>query len=202
MPRTEEQNEAIRAATRDKIQAAAISLFTRKGFATTSVQDIARAAGISTGLMYRHYRTKEDLFAAIVTMAADGLDAVIDTFGSDAPATSLITGFVREYLGDIEDGGTALDFYLLLFQAVLFNPNDPRIAYLLDRQEALLQATVRLIKRGQRAGEFRSGSPTAMADCLFAGLSGLALAKASRRERFNAPKAELLTAFLIKETTR
>ncbi|QTR05940.1 helix-turn-helix transcriptional regulator, partial [Saccharothrix algeriensis] len=45
----------MRADTRRRIEIAAVRLFARQGFAATSVRDIAREAGISTGLMYRHY---------------------------------------------------------------------------------------------------------------------------------------------------
>lgn len=201
MPRTPEQYEAMRAATRDKIQNAAISLFTRKGFAATSVQDIARAAGISTGLMYRHYRTKDDLFGALIDQAADGLDAVIESFRSDRSAPELINAFVREFLGDIAAGGASLEFYLLMHQAVLFDSTDPRIVRLLDRQEDLTRATARLIRRGQRDGSFRPGRPAALADLLFAAIGGLTVMRFTRGDRFSTPKPEQVTAFLIKDLT-
>jgi AcrR family transcriptional regulator len=199
MPRSAEQNEVIRAATRDRIQAAAITLFTRKGFAATSVQDIAGAAGISTGLMYRHYRTKEDLFGAIVEQAGSGLEAVAARFRTDLPARDLLLGFAREYLDDIAAGGTTLDFYLLLQQAVLKGGDDPRIEQLLVRNETLFAETVRLVERGQHEGTFRDGPATTLADVFFASLGGLALLKLTRGDRFSVPSPELFTATLIKE---
>ncbi len=199
MPRSAEQNEVIRAATRDRIQAAAITLFTRKGFAATSVQDIAGKAGISTGLMYRHYRTKDDLFGAIVDQAADGLEVVATAFRTEAPARELILGFAREFLDDIAAGGTSLEFYLLLQQAVLKGGDDARITRLLDRHETLFAETVRLIERGQRDGTFRDGPAATLADVFFASLGGLALMKLTRGDRFTAPTPELFTAILIKD---
>jgi AcrR family transcriptional regulator len=44
MPRTKQQNEQIRNATREKIQSAAMQLFVQKGFGSTNVQDIADLA--------------------------------------------------------------------------------------------------------------------------------------------------------------
>lgn len=199
MPRSAEQNEVIRAATRDRIQVAAITLFTRKGFAATSVQDIAGEAGISTGLMYRHYRTKDDLFGAIVEQAATGLDAVTALFRTDPPARDLLLSFAREYLDDIAAGGTSLEFYLLLQQAVLKGGDDPRIDHLLDRHETLFAETVRLVERGQREGTFRDGPAATLADVFFASLGGLALMKLTRGERFAVPSPELFTATVIKE---
>jgi AcrR family transcriptional regulator len=199
MPRSQEQNEVIRAATRDRIQGAAITLFTRKGFAATSVQDIAGEAGISTGLMYRHYRTKEDLFGAIVEQAGSGLEAVAARFRTDLPARDLLLAFAREYLDDIAAGGTTLEFYLLLQQAVLKGGDDPRIEQLLDRHETLFAETVRLVERGQREGTFRDGPAATLADVFFASLGGLALLKLTRGDRLAVPSPELFAATLIKE---
>jgi AcrR family transcriptional regulator len=48
LPRTKGQYEAMR--------------IRKKGFAATNVQDIAEGAGISIGLMYRHYKTSTHLY--------------------------------------------------------------------------------------------------------------------------------------------
>lgn len=50
---------------RDQILAAAAACFTTEGFHQTSIDAIARAAGISPGLIYRHFKGKEDLIAAM-----------------------------------------------------------------------------------------------------------------------------------------
>ena len=59
MARTKEQNERMTMATRKKIMEAGLVLFAQKGFALTSIKDIAEAAGISTGLIYRHFHPRK-----------------------------------------------------------------------------------------------------------------------------------------------
>ncbi|HLT61366.1 MAG TPA: helix-turn-helix domain-containing protein [Microlunatus sp.] len=194
MPRSQEQNAALRAATRDRILTAAVTLFARRGFAATGVEEIARDAGVSTGLIYRHFRTKDDLFGAIVDLATAGLDAVTERFGGDGPADDLLRDFVTEVLADLGESGPALDFYLLLQQAARRDPADPRIAGLLDRQAALTAATARLIARGQRDGALRPGPAPALADLLFATLAGLTQLAAARGAGFTPPPAELVLA--------
>ncbi len=51
---------------RSKIERAALSLFTRKGFHGTSVREIAKKAGVSMGKLYIYYHTKEDIFIDLV----------------------------------------------------------------------------------------------------------------------------------------
>jgi len=47
--------------TRERIEAAAIHLFVKKGVAETTVRDIARALEMSEGALYRHFASKEQL---------------------------------------------------------------------------------------------------------------------------------------------
>ncbi len=48
--------------TRDAIQEAAVKLFTDKGFERTSIEDIAKAAGIGKTTIYGYFATKDDIF--------------------------------------------------------------------------------------------------------------------------------------------
>ncbi|UJF35638.1 TetR/AcrR family transcriptional regulator [Paenibacillus hexagrammi] len=66
MPRNPEEFERIRQAAKEKIHAAAMLLFIKKGYHATSIEDVSRQAQISKGLLYNYYKGKEDLLAAMV----------------------------------------------------------------------------------------------------------------------------------------
>src|SRR4051794_10716993 len=53
-------------ATRRGLLKAARKLFGRKGYASTSVDEVVRAAGVTKGALYHHFRDKDDLFKAVV----------------------------------------------------------------------------------------------------------------------------------------
>ena len=63
-----ERGEKIREATKEKILEAAVALFAKKGLTGTSAKDIAKNAGVSVGLMYHYYKTKEEMFDDIVAL--------------------------------------------------------------------------------------------------------------------------------------
>ena len=65
-PRTEHQFEQIREARKHDIMVAALELFAAEGFHTTSISKIAARAGISKGLIYNYYSSKEDLIKSII----------------------------------------------------------------------------------------------------------------------------------------
>ena len=66
MPRTPEENDRIRQASKEKIRAAAMEFFIKQGYYATSISDIAKQAGISKGLLYNYYKGKEELLSEMV----------------------------------------------------------------------------------------------------------------------------------------
>lgn len=70
-PRTPSQNQALRDKTRQRILAAGLKLFARKGYGETSVQELAREAGLSQGLLYRHFTGKAALLRALMQQSME-----------------------------------------------------------------------------------------------------------------------------------
>ena len=55
-----------RAAKPQQILDAARALFLKDGFSATSMDAVAKAAGVSKATVYAHYKSKEELFAAMI----------------------------------------------------------------------------------------------------------------------------------------
>jgi AcrR family transcriptional regulator len=68
-----------RAERREQLLAAATHAFAGTGFAATSLDDIAQAAGISRVLLYRHFDSKTDLYRAVLDRAIGRLTAAVGT---------------------------------------------------------------------------------------------------------------------------
>ena len=52
---------------KDKIIQESARLFSSKGFSSTSINEILEAAGASKGGLYNHFKTKEELFSAVLS---------------------------------------------------------------------------------------------------------------------------------------
>jgi TetR/AcrR family transcriptional repressor of nem operon len=63
--------------TRDRLIAAAMQLFWEKGYTTTSVADIVRAAGAHSGSLYHFFPTKQDLLVAVLERYLDGIHPML-----------------------------------------------------------------------------------------------------------------------------
>jgi AcrR family transcriptional regulator len=57
--------------TPEAIRAAAATLFAERGYATVSVREIAKAAGVDPSLVIRHFRSKEQLFLETMQLDLD-----------------------------------------------------------------------------------------------------------------------------------
>lgn len=66
MPRTKAQFEAIRKESRQKILDAALEVFAKQGYHSSTVEAIAKTAGISKGLMYNYFKSKEDVLQELM----------------------------------------------------------------------------------------------------------------------------------------
>lgn len=64
MTRSSTQNAALRDATRHRLLEGALACFAEQGFASVTVREIAARAGLSTGLLYRHFVDKDALLVA------------------------------------------------------------------------------------------------------------------------------------------
>lgn len=67
----------MRLASRERILKAAMDLFIAKGFHDTTTREITVAAGISKGLMYNYFTSKEAILEAIIDLRTQDLSAVI-----------------------------------------------------------------------------------------------------------------------------
>ncbi len=90
MPRTEKQWEEIRENRKAQIMETALELFANEGYYSTSISKIAKKAGISKGLMYNYFTSKEQLIRVIIDK---GIQDLATTFDQDEDGVLTDTEF-------------------------------------------------------------------------------------------------------------
>src|SRR3954470_20425803 len=76
VPRVSEDHLTAR---REQILAAARTCFLTKGLHNTSMQDLIQEAGMSVGAVYRYFKSKNEIIAAIAATVVGGVQQHIDT---------------------------------------------------------------------------------------------------------------------------
>ncbi|MEU8780942.1 TetR/AcrR family transcriptional regulator [Streptomyces sp. NPDC048637] len=186
-----DRSRAARAEARTRIEDTAARLFAERGFAGTTIGEIAAEAGLSKPMLYRHFDSKQELHLALLERHRDELAA--------APIRELLHGE-----GDLGTRMTAM--YDAWFGHVESHPYTWRMMFRDTTGEAQVQAFHRELQRRQRETdmallrEFVPGIPEAelepLGEAIRSALHGLAL---WWLERPDQPR-ELLVAAMTRIT--
>jgi AcrR family transcriptional regulator len=87
---------------REQLLQAALRIAARGGITTVSLADVTAEAGVSVGLLYHYFSTKEDLLAAAVDRAADTLLAALDDGPASEPFDQALA-LLHAYLQYVQD---------------------------------------------------------------------------------------------------
>ncbi len=197
MARTREQNDRMSLATKKKIMEAGLKLFSQKGFAVTSIKDIAQTARISTGLIYRHFSTKEELFTELVENSLNELSKAIQLLDSYSSPVQAFEEMTSDLLRDIESSEEISCYFLLVSRSILEIEALPQIAELQTGNLALFEKAAYLIEKGQKLGEFKQGNPYKLSLLYFSVIQGMADMKLFMGDKYIAPEIEDIMEFLL-----
>ncbi|MGW8391610.1 TetR/AcrR family transcriptional regulator [Pseudoduganella sp. HUAS MS19] len=79
-------------ATRERIVETADRLFYERGYGHTSFADIAAAVGLSRGNFYYHFKTKDEILAAVIELRLQKTQAMLDGWTAQASRPALRIG--------------------------------------------------------------------------------------------------------------
>lgn len=122
MPRTPEENDRIRRATTEQILNTALSLFCEKGYYSTSIEDIAKQAQISKGLLYHYFKSKEEVLSALVEIRIQDVLIVMNAAKTKSTPAKQIRHIADGALDDVRRQPEVFRFYLNLFTQPRFDP--------------------------------------------------------------------------------
>jgi len=173
MPRTKEAFEAMRETTKGKIEAAALSLFARKGLSVT-IDEIAKTAGLSKGLIYSHYPSKEALIAELMRQAASlsgaSIKEIADGDGGAAEKIKQITAMMCEMLSSSQIG---IDYFMFSIQAGMSGFQMPDAGLFSADAPYPAESLARIISEAQAEGSAKDGDPMQFAVVYWAAIQGL-----------------------------
>lgn len=93
-PRSTKQFEEIREASKEKILDAAFELFAKQGFHATSINQIAKTAGVAKGLIYNYFEKKEDLMTGIVLRGLQETEGIVAQIMQAAPGKERLRAMI------------------------------------------------------------------------------------------------------------
>ena len=142
--------------TKERIERAALALFVKRGIAETSIRQIAKAAKVSLGAMYNHYKSKdelaEELFAEHFHRVGAELERLAEGSG---PFPARLKALVGHVFASVERDAAPVTFLIRTRQEYTrrVRPGDgnPFLAF------------KKLVARAIEAGEIPKQDPTVAA---------------------------------------
>ena len=116
-PRTKEQFDEMRTKSRKAIMDSAMELFCRRGYYGTSVSMIANKTGVSTGLMYNYFQSKDELLEAIVVEGLDLIEKSFQEMQKEDDPKKIIKGIITDSFNMMVDDDP--HFWKLYFNLIM-----------------------------------------------------------------------------------
>jgi len=138
-----------------EITEAALAAFAEKGYAATRVDDVAKRAGVSKGLLYLYFKTKEELFKAVirsfVVPRIEALTTIVDN--SEMSAEDFLRGPFFDFVKTLPGSPISVLIRLMIAEG----PKHPDLLqfYWDNVVSRGLAAITEVLERGVQQGEFR-----------------------------------------------
>ena len=196
MPRNAQANQELRDEAKKRILDAAKHVYARKGSGAT-MSDIATEAGVSQGLAYRYFPSKDAIFLELLkrmTRSPKELEHIVQQI-SGTPCERLdrmISSMVERRVTDPE-------FYQFYSQAMANDTLPPDVRKKVHAQGLHIRGILRrLIVEGQATGEVAEDDPDELLQALTACLDGLArmASPPTKRSGNRMPSARIVLRML------
>lgn len=200
MARTKEQNQKIKDERKEQIVSAALHLFASKGLVETKIADISKSTGISMGLIYHYYASKEELFTELIANSLDRMNEAA-TGLNDLPlsAKEKIELAITELLKGFEQNKRAPEYYYLITQAALSEAvSDETKEMIAEKSKIKDEIMKHIFASGQQDGTVKEYPVEELNILFWSTITGLALSKSIRQNDFVMPGKDLVKAVFLK----
>lgn len=167
MPTRKEQKEK----RRWEILNAGLNLFIKKGYTATKISDIATQAGMSTGLMFHYFESKQKLFEELIKIGMSGPNGVMQ-LKYERPI-NFFEESAKQVLGFLKVSPFTTNMFVLMSQ-VYSNDDVPQTVKDMLASFDVYTPTAEIIKEGQKDKTIREGDPYALALAFWCAIDGIA----------------------------
>lgn len=139
--------------TKAAILDAALTLFSRKGYDNTSIEELSRAAGIGKGTIYTYFNTKSEIFLAF---CEEQLEFVYKELAEKSDVRApLIQQLLTMFMGEFQFISRNKEFGRILMREMVF-PKELTVDRSRELDNKYIDLLVPMFKEAQSKGELRT----------------------------------------------
>lgn len=194
MARNEKLNKRMKEERKQKILSSATKLFAINGLAATKISDIAKSCGMSQGLLYHYYNSKEEIFTEIISYAFTNLNLAVKSLEkmklSSAEKIKLALTNLLDGIKNNEETGY---YHLLIAQATASESIPEESKKIINSMsDEPYKAIARILRKGQKEKSIIDFDAKELSVVFWNTIKGLAIYKASHQQNAKMPKPEIL----------
>lgn len=163
----EEQKEK----RRNEILMAGLDQFIRKGYAATKISDIAGQVGMSAGLLFHYFESKEKLYEELIRHGVSGPMSMVAP--TDKEPLAFFESAAEQVIQYIQANSFTAKMFVLMSQA-FYNEAAPQSVKDILCGFDIHKPTSLLIQKGQANGTIREGNPYALSIAFWCAIQGIA----------------------------
>ena len=190
MGRNIEKNTQIKEEKTELVLNAAVKTFSEKGYGSTKISDIAKEAGISHGLIYQYFTSKEEIFKILIQRSLDITKSTAEqNLSINGTPLEKLEAHVDMYLNFLKEQREKNEkpyYFMIMYQAINFEGVSEEIKKIVNDNPNPLYNLIRpLIAEGQQKGEIIEGDPSMLTEFLMQIMLGLGIS--NNTTKYNAP---------------
>ncbi|MBE0606672.1 MAG: TetR/AcrR family transcriptional regulator [Deltaproteobacteria bacterium] len=152
LPRREREKRA----QRQEMLSAALDLFSEKGYHNVSMQEVAQKAEFAVGTLYKFFRSKEDLYKALLMeMAGTFDDALRIAIEEPGPEIGKLRNYVKVKGELFRSNASMIRLYFSETQGASFNMNAGLDSEVRERHGRFLKKLAAVFESGMKRKQFR-----------------------------------------------
>ena len=195
-PRGKQLNEQMRAEAKSRITAAALEVFSEYGYHGATMEQIMRVSGLSKGLVYHYFPSKEKIFIHLVDTALEiSRNTWEDAFASPGTAWEKIEKLSENVVKIAFTDESSL-YSLIMVQAVTQGKAIPGLMEHIMQGLSYSYGLLPLIIEAQKSGEAAKGNPQMLMMTYIGLIQGLVLLPFNDDEMKKNITPEVLTNVL------
>ncbi len=171
----------------------ALELFVQKGYAGTKASEIAKAVGVSEGLLFHYFPTKEALYLELVKHGVKATQVYPCEINDPYRA---ILSVISDFLTKTQANRRVAKMFVLM-NAAQNESSTPEEVYKAASGVNIIQDSVSVIALGQQQGVFREGDPLTLSYTFWCAFDGI-MVELARNPNMQVPEPKWLMSLLTK----
>ncbi len=167
---------------RQQILECALDMIIRRGFAATTIRDIAKKLNISTGLFFNYFESKEQIYVELVKIGMDGPKCVLEQLSDTTlPPIGALEKITEDIFKALRTDSFTAKMFFLMPQTMNSEGIPDSVKEIVSKFDAMTPILPVIVK-GQQLGQIKTGDPVALGVAFWSAIQGIAQSLCQRSD--------------------